>query len=171
MACALTQGYSLECRDNAGGAVSVYLIEAANVSGVTSASGLVSVIAKANNKRFWKYNQIRGNSEAKEEIESNEANGVVVYNQTINLVLTKMQAAIRNEIILLAQNYLIAVVQDRNGKYWLYGYPDGLVLTTGSAGTGKAGTDLNGYTLNFTAQQAALALEVESSVIATLETP
>lgn len=171
MPCALTQGYSLECRDNAGGTVSVYLIESANVTGVTSAAGIVSAIAKTGNKRFWKYNQIRGNAESKEDIESNEGNGVVVYNQTINLVMTKMQAALRNEIILLAQNYLIAVVQDRNGKYWLYGYPDGLVLTSGSAGTGKAGTDLNGYTLNFTSQQAALALEVNASVIATLETP
>lgn len=171
MACALTQGMTLDCRDNAGGMKAAWLIEHANVSGVTSASGIATAILKANNKRFWKYNQIRGNSEAKEEIESNEANGVVVYNQTMNLVVTKMQASVRNEIILLAQNYLIAVVQDRNDKYWLYGWPEGLILSTGGAGTGKAGTDLNGYTLNFTAQQATLALEVSSSVIAGLETP
>lgn len=171
MACALTQGYSLDCRDNAGGMVSAYLIEAANVTGVTSAAGIVSAVAKANNKRFWKYNQIRGNSEAKETIESNEGNGVVVYNQTVDLVLTKMQASIRNEIVLLAQNYLYAVVQDRNSKYWLYGYPDGLILKSGTTGTGKAGTDLNGYTLNFDSQLAAPALEVNASVIATLEVP
>lgn len=171
MACALTQGYTLDCRDNAGGAKAFWLIEFANVSGVTSSAGVVSVIGKANNKRFWKYEQIRGNAEAKEDIESNEGNGVVVYNQAVTLILTKMQASLRNEIILLAQNYLIMVVQDRNDKYWLYGWPEGMILATGGAGTGKAGTDLNGYTLNFTGQQPALALEVESSVIAGLTTP
>lgn len=168
MACALTQGYTLDCRDNIGGAKAVWLIEFANVSGVTSSAGLVSVVGKANNKRFWKYEQIRGNAEAKEDIEANEGNGVVVYNQTLTIILTKLQASLRNEIVLLAQNNLIAVVQDRNDKYWLYGWPEPLILATGGAGTGKAGTDLNGYTLNFTGQQPTLALEVDSSIIAGL---
>lgn len=171
MPCALTQGYALDCRDNAGGMKAAWIIEHANVSGVTSAAGIVTAISKANNKRFWKYQQIRGNAEAKEDIESNEANGVVVYNQSISLVLTKLQASLRNEIILMAQNYIIVVVQDRNDKYWLYGWPEGLIIATGSAGTGKAGTDLNGYTLNLTGQQSALALEVTSGIIAGLEVP
>lgn len=173
MACALTQGYSLDCRDSMGGVGSIWLIEHANVSGVTSAAGIVTAISKANNRRFWKYQQTRNTAEGKEDIESNEGNGVVVYNQTLTIVLHKLQASLRNEIILLAQNYLIAVVQDRSPtpKYWLYGWPEGLILSTGGGGTGKAGTDLNGYALNFTAQQAVLALEVQSSVIAGLETP
>lgn len=171
MACALTQGYTLDCRDNAGGMKAAWMIEFANVTGVTSAAGIVSAIAKANNARFWKYEQIRGNAEAKEDIEQNEGNGVTVYNQAVTLILTKMQASLRNEIVLLAKNYLVMVVQDRNDKYWLYGWTEGLILATGGAGTGKAGTDLNGYTLNFTGQQTALALEVSSSVITTLTTP
>lgn len=171
MPCAFTQGYALDCRDNAGGAVALWIIEHGSVSGVTSASGIVSAITKTTGKRFWKYNQIRGNMEAKEEIESNQANGVVVFNQTINIVLTKMQASIRNEVLLLAQNNIVSVVQDRNGKYWLYGWTDPLVLSEGTIGTGKAGTDLNGYALTFTSQQAAPALEVSSSVITALETP
>lgn len=171
--CALTQGYILDCRDSMAGVSDIWLIEHANVSGITSAAGIVTAISKANNRRFWKYQQTRNTAEAKEEIESNVENGVVVYNQTLTMVLHKLQASLRNEIVLLAQNYLVAIVKDRNPtpKYWLYGWPEGLVLSTGGGGTGKAGTDLNGYTLNLTAQQSALALEVDSAIITGLEVP
>ena len=56
MPCALTQGYSLGCRDSAGGIKSVYFIAFENVSGITESAGTVSAIAKANNGRFYKYN-------------------------------------------------------------------------------------------------------------------
>lgn len=171
MPCALTQGYNLDCRDSLGGAKSVYLTEFANVSGITASAGVVSAITKTTGKRFWKYNQERGNLEASEDIETNIQNGVVVYKPTITMVLGKMQATIRNEIILLAMNDVVAVVEDRNGKFWYYGRQNGLALSTGKAGTGKAGTDLNGYTLTLTGEEPALALEVSSAIVSGLETP
>lgn len=172
MACALTQGYSLnDCRDSIGGIKSIYLIELGNVSGVTSSAGLISVIGKANNARFWKYNLTRATADAMEEIQISEENGTVFYNQTVNIVLNKLQATTRNEIVLLAQNRLAAVVEDRNGKYWYYGKGEGLLLNGGKATTGKAFGDRNGYELTFAGSEVALALEVNSSVITGLETP
>lgn len=171
MSCALSQGYTLDCRDNAGGAKAAWIIEHANVSGITHADGIITAIGKANNKRFWKYEQIKDTSEAKEDLQANEQNGTVFYAQSVELVLTKMQASIRNEISALAQNYLIIVVQDRNDKYWLYGETNGLTLSTGSAGTGKAMGDRNGYGLTFTGAEPELAKEVDSSIIAGLIVP
>lgn len=170
MACALTQGYELNCPDSMGGASDVWLIEFDNVSGVTSSNGIATAIAKANNKRFWRYKQKRGTCEAKDELQKNIENGTQFFNQTIVMAMNKMQASIRNEIILLAQNRLIAVVKDRNGKYWLYGKEDGLDLTQGTAGTGLANADRNGYGLTLTGSEKEPALEVDESVIATLET-
>ena len=37
MACALTQGYSLDCRDSLGGITEVYFIEKGNISAITVA--------------------------------------------------------------------------------------------------------------------------------------
>lgn len=171
MACALTQGYSLDCRDSVGGIKSLYLIEIDNVTGVTSTSGTASAIAKANNKRFWKYNLMRQTGEAMEEYTASEENGTFFHAQTVSFILNKMQASTRNEILLLAQNRLVAVVEDRNGKYWLYGKENGLILSGGSAKTGKAMGDRNGYELTFKGFEKDPALEVSSSVITGLETP
>lgn len=168
--CALTQGYELDCLEGMGGASDVWLIEFDNVSGVTHAAGIVTAIAKSNGKRFWRYKQRRGTLEAKEELQKNIEAGTLFWNQTIDMALTKMQASIRNEIVLLAQNRLIAVVKDRNAKYWLYGKEDGLDLMNATPGTGKANADRNGYGLTLTAAESQPALEVNESVISTLET-
>jgi hypothetical protein len=171
MACALTQGYTLDCRDSAGGVKSVYFIEHGNVTGVTVASGVVSAIAKAGGGRFYKYTLHRATASFTEEFQDNIQNGTVFNRQTLNIILNKMQASLRNEISLLAANVLLAVVEDQNGKYWLAGYENGLMREGGSGGTGTALGDRNGYTLNFTGDERIMAYEVNSSVIAGLTTP
>jgi hypothetical protein len=170
MACALTTGYSLDCRDSAGGVKSVYFIEIDNVSGVTSASGTISAIAKANNRAFYKYNLQRATAEASEAYNDSAENGTSFHTQTLNIVLNKMQAATRNEIALLAQNRLLAVIEDRNGKYWLYGKENGLQRAGGKSGTGKAFGDRNGYELTFVGEEKDSAMEVSSGIIAGLLT-
>lgn len=171
MACALTQGYTLGCRDSAGGIVSVWLIEFDNVSGITKASGEATAIAKANNGRFYKYNLERATGDWMEEYQDSRENGTSFHNQTLNIILNKMQASWSQEIKLLAQNRLIAVVQDRNTKYWLLGEESGIMRSGGKAGSGKAGGDRNGYELTFTSENVDPALEVSSGIIAGLTTP
>jgi len=171
MACALTTGYTLDCRDSVGGLKSVYLIEIDNVSGVTSAAGVATAISKANGGRFWKYNLVKATGEATEEYQASEENGTFFHNQSINVILNKMQAATRNEIVLLSQNRLMAVIEDRNGKYWLYGKDNGLTLSAGSAKTGVAMGDRNGYELTFSGAEEDPALEVTSGIIAGLIVP
>src|SRR4249919_941716 len=112
MSCGLTTGFLLDCRDSRGGIKAIWIIETANVSGVTSAAGVITAISKANNARFWKYLLTRGVGEATEEIQANEENGTLFWNQSVTIAINKLQAATRNEIILLAQNYLSMVVQD-----------------------------------------------------------
>lgn len=169
--CALTQGYSLDCKDGAGGVKNIWIANFSNVSGVTASAGVISAIAKANNGRFWKYEQYRDTSEAFEDITGDPIAGTVFYAQTVNIALRKMQASIRNEIKLLASALTVMVVQDRNDKYWYYGETGGMDLNTGKISTGKAMADKNGYDLTFTGGEPSPAQEVESSVIATLTTP
>lgn len=171
MACALTQGYSLDCRDGAGGVKNVWIANYSNVSGVTAADGIITAISKANNGRFWKYEQYRDTSEAFEEINGSSENGTVFYAQSVVLALRKMQASIRNEIKLLASALTVMVVEDRQGKYWYYGETNGLELNTGRIGTGKVMGDKNGYDLTFNGAEPSPAQEVSADVIAGLTTP
>lgn len=171
MACALTQGYSLGCRDSAGGIKDVHLIEFDNVSGITQSAGTATVISKANNARFWKYILKRSTGEWMEEYNDSSENGTSFNKQTLSLVINKMETSVSQEIKLLAQNRLLAVVQDRNGKYWLLGETNGLERDGGKAGSGKAFGDRNGYELTFTTEQVLPAIEVSSGIIAGLVTP
>lgn len=168
MACALTQGYSLDCKDSVGGIKAVWFIASDDVSSITEASGIVSAITKAGGKVFYKYELVKNTGSLTETVTASVENGTVFYAQELSIVLNKMQANTRNEILLLAKNNLIAVVQDSNSKYWLLGKENGIDITGGTAGTGTAQGDRNGYTLTFSGGEPALAPEVSSGIIAGL---
>jgi len=170
MACALTQGYTLDCRDSLGGVVEVYFTEAANVTASTEASGVITALTKATGKRFWKYELVKDTSMMNQTLTASVANGSVFYAQELQIVLNKLQTNTRNEILLLAQNSLVAVVKDSNGLYWYLGKTRGIDITAGTAGTGTAQGDRSGFTLTFTGSEPALAPSVAQSVYSVLTT-
>jgi hypothetical protein len=171
MACALTQGYTLDCRDSLGGIVEVYFTEAANVTSTTEASGVITALTKASGKRFWKYELVKDTSMINQTLTSSVANGTVFYAQELQIVLNKLQVNTRNEILLLAKNSLVAVVKDSNGLYWYLGKTRGIDLTAGTAGSGTAQGDRSGFSLTFTGSEPALAPSVQGSVANDLTTP
>lgn len=168
MACALTQGYTLDCKDSLGGIKAIWLINHANVTAITEASGIVSAITKASGKVFYKYELVKNTGSLTETITASVENGTVFYAQELSVVLNKLQANTRNEILLLAQATLMVVVQDANDKYWLIGRVAGMDLTGGTSATGTAQGDRSGYTLTFTGGEKELAPTVNSNIIAGL---
>lgn len=165
MPCALTRGYTLDCRDSLGGITEVYFIESGNVTSVSEASGVVTTVLKATGKLFRKYELVPGTSALTENINANVQNGTVFYSQELSIILNKLQTNTRNEILLLAQNNLMVVVGDNNGKYWLLGRTRAMQLTGGNGATGTAQGDRSGYTLTFTAQEKELSQEVSAGII------
>jgi hypothetical protein len=168
MPCALTQSLTLDCRDSIGGLKSVMFIEFANVTAITAASGIVTAITKAAGKKFYKYELAKETSQFTETFTSSVANGTFFYAQELSIVLNKLQTNVRNEILLLAQNNLLAIAEDKNGSYWLLGRLNGLDVTGGNAASGTANGDRSGYTITLTAQEKELAISVNSGIIAAL---
>ena len=168
MPCALTQGYVLDCKDSLGGMTEVLFIAKADVTATTEASGVITAITKAAGKRFYKYELVKETANFVENINASVENGTVFYQQELTIVLNKMMANTRNEILLLAQSLLVAIAKDNNNKYWYLGKVNGLDITAGNSGTGTAIGDRSGYTLTFTGKEAALAPEVSSSIITAL---
>jgi hypothetical protein len=165
MACALTQGYTLDCKDSLGGLKSVLFIESENVSVATEAAGVVTDISLAVGKYFYKYELVKETSMFMETVTASVQNGTIFYAQELTIVLNKLQANTRNEILLLAKNNLVAIVEDKNGKYWYLGQDGGLDITGGTAGSGTAAGDRSGYELTFSGQEKELAPEVLDSII------
>jgi len=171
MACALTQDYNLDCRDAVGGLKEVYFIELGNLSSFTEASGVVTAMTKAAGKRFYKYQLVKQTAMFDDTLTGNEENGTLYSVQKLTVALNKMQANTRNELQLLAKNLLVAVAIDRNGKGFLLGATNGLVLKTVKGTSGTKMGDRNGYDLDFEGSEPNLAQEVSSSVITALLTP
>lgn len=174
MACALSQGIVLDCRDSMGGVKHVFIMEWANLDGtaaITEASGVITAIDKVATKRFWKYQLPKNTAVAGSAMAGSEENGTVVWTPTISIVANKLQASVRNEIKLLAQNRVVMVVVDMNNKGWLFGKENALTLTEAGSSTGTAGADRNGYTMTFAGQEREPEVEVDSATLATLETP
>jgi hypothetical protein len=170
VSCALTSDYSFGCDVGTGGAKEVWLIEFNNVTAMVESSGNITSITKASGKIFRKYQLVRETATFEETITGNIANGTIFYDQKGTIIINKQNIAVRNEILLLARNFLIAIVHDQNDTYRLFGRNNGLRLESGSAATGTAWGDRNGYTLDFTGKEPELAPFVDSSVISTLQT-
>ena len=152
MACALTQGYSLDCRDSYGGVKSIYIMEIDNATTITAAAGVVTAITKAIGKKFYKYALVAHTAEGAEDYSLSREAGTSENTQSVKFPINKMSVAVRNELLLLGKNRLLIVLLDENGTAWMYGKEYGLMLDKTSAKTGVALSDRNGYELELRKQ-------------------
>ena len=156
MPCALTQSYTLDCKDSLGGLKEVWFAAVEDVASWTGTSGTYTAVTMDSVKYFWKYELVKESSNFAEAVNTNVQNGTVFYAQTLEIILNKLQVNTRNEILLLAKNRLVALVKDNNDKIWVLGFANGLDITGGGSATGTAFGDRNGYTLTFTGNEKEL---------------
>lgn len=88
------------------------------------------------------------------ELTKDEANGTNMYTNTITLQFTRMEQSKHLEIEALAKEHLVAVVEDNNGEYHLFGVDGYVSLDTDTTQSGQAYEDLNGYQLSLSAASA-----------------
>ena len=163
MACDITAGFSLGCRDNAGGIKTLYILSG-SVSSITEVSGEITGIDGSG--VFYQFDLTRGTSDFTETINGSTENGTVFYESTVNAVFLKMQSALRNQMKVLAQNPDLKLVVETNNagvdgdKFFYVGEVYGAQLNGGQGQTGTAIGDANGYTLTFTAQEPNPAIPV-----------
>lgn len=147
MSCAITQGFTLDCRDSVGGIQALYINTVANITAYTEASGTVSALTKSG--VFYKYELEEENSMAQSVATGNRQNGTVFFAQEITAIFQKLTYQTRDKLVALHKNRLVIVVKDNNGKFWIMGKDRGLMTTTSTGATGTAMGDLNGYTVVF----------------------
>ena len=162
MACSLTlTGRSLPCRDALGGVKKVWMAAFADGLWDAVASGEIPDAAAALTLRD--YVSPKNSSSLTQTVNASVENGTVFYSQVLSLVLNKPVAADITEIQNLAKGRLAIVVQDNNDNYFVMGHIRGAELTGGTIASGTALGDLNGYTLEFTAEEAIPAPFLDSA--------
>jgi hypothetical protein len=167
MPCAITSGFQLGCRDNTGGIKNIYILSG-SLGNITGSQGLITSISGSGT--YYQFQLFRQTSNYSEEIVATPENGTVVYNQTCNAVFFKIQTATRNQVRVLAQNpNLSIIIETNNGsengaaRWFLMGQVNGAQLLSGTAATGTAFSDLNGYNLVFSGNEPNPASEISGS--------
>jgi hypothetical protein len=164
----LNTGITQSCRQSMGGVKRFLIAELGAITSITAASGVVTTINKTG--LFYEFTPNRKSSAGSAPIAQSVENGQVSFNHTVSMVFGKREAAKRNALLVLAQKPVVVIEEDRNGKYFLYGWDYGLDFTEGGSESGTASTDLNGYNVTLSGEQKELEYEVDSSIIAGLLT-
>lgn len=163
MACTLTTGRELPCKDSVGGIKAVYLADYGSLGTLTVTAGEVTAISAVAPTLFQF--DVKGNSSLEQTINSSRENGTTFYEQTLNLTLTKLDLATQQEIVTIAKARPHIFVEDYNGNYFLVGAVHGADVSGGTVVTGAAMGDLSGFTLVFTAQETLPAYFVTASIV------
>jgi hypothetical protein len=157
MACALTTGFTLDCKDAIGGIKSIRFATKADYDALTAtvASGEVTAIGSVS-AVFYKYELRRETSSFNDDPQADQATGSLHYKPSISMVMNKLDTAKRKEVQLLAKNRLVAIVETQipddsngDGDFWVLGHANGLDMTPSIGGSGTAPGDRNGYELSF----------------------
>jgi hypothetical protein len=164
MACLLTTGYTLGCRDNIGGIQAVYIGEY-NGDGLTytlDANQVIGTFSGATVSFYTFEQEIETGSYTENGVFSTE-NGTGFYEQTLAITLHKLEASLRNKLMILGQGKWRIIVLDQRGKYWLMGYQNPVRVSASTPGLGKAYGDLNGAVVTFMGKEPGIAYEVSSA--------
>ena len=153
----LTRGRLTSCKDAIGGLKSVYFIpDLIPTADITYGLDGQSVTTVANTPAAFKYDLHLGN-DLTQNVQSSPENGTTYFEQVLSLTLKKLSAEDNVELRELAYGYPTILVEDNMGNYMFVGLTNGSDVTGGTAVTGAAMGDLNGYTLTFTANEPTYA--------------
>ena len=163
MSCPLTQNYALPCRDSIGGIRKLYIATLADYEAlVETVSGGDITEFGTPSLVFQSYEQLKETSAVTETITASIQNGTVYMATEVTVVLPKLATATRDEIKLLAQNRVVIMytTNDETPNTFVVGRSNGLEITAGTAATGTAFGDLQGYTLTFSGMEPAMSLKL-----------
>ena len=171
MGCPITlTGIAYECKDAVGGIKEVLIFEDySNVASVDTSLGKVSAItldSSLNKPKVFKFRKETGTFDTAATT-SDEA-GTTFYQTDVVLQFTKMETAKRLEIGALLIGNVSMIVKDGNGIYWYLGKDYPVTASAGTATSGKAMGDFNGYTITLVDKSVEFPFEVPQSVINTL---
>lgn len=165
MACVLTDGYLLGCRDNIGGVQEVYIGEwNGTAMGYTLGTTFSNIEAFTGaTVSFFKFEQEIETASYTENGEFSTENGTAFYTQTLEITLHRLDNELRNKLIILGQGKWRIIVKDQRGVYHLIGKQNPVRVSSSTPGVGKAYGDLNGAVITFEGKEPEIANIVDSA--------
>ena len=167
MACtSLTKGRGLDCNRVSGGVKYIYFgvydqfTAPIDGTGILVVNSEITDIEMGAGTGLYRYTVPRGSTTITDTITGSTENGTIFYTPTVNMVLNRLTKEDQNEIKLLGQTQVVVFAQLNaqlaNGHDVIVGLGvvNGMSLNAGSADSGAAFGDRNGYVLTFDGLEA-----------------
>lgn len=162
MACLINSTIALDCIDSIGGIKAAYIgVDVNWVSFAYNSDNMIIGATASPTASFYEYQLPKDTASFTETFNISNTNGTAFYDQALTIVLQKLSADKRNQLLLLSKNRNIQVIFiDNNNKIWLMGSSRGAVISAGTSVTGVAPGDANQYSITISAQEPAMAYEI-----------
>jgi len=164
MPCLMSTGRKLACKDAVGGIQKVFFGDYGTLGTATISGGIVTAFSGASYTLF-QYD-VKSASGLEQTITSSNDNGTTFFEQTLTLVLTKLDAPTQVELAKVIATRPHVFIQDNNGNYLAVGMTRGCDVN-GTISTGVALGDLNGYSLTITGQEPLMAQFITANLVTT----
>ena len=170
MACTITLGRALDCKDALGGLSKIFfvsdfvdgLVTAAGTGDGTAGSATVSAVAGESftvtdlpAMTVLQYDLRPDLSSFTVNVQSDPATGASLFEQTLNVVLQKHQEQDPEQLRLISRNRSQIFVLDNNDNVFLFGATYGMDLNGGTLTSGAARNEMSGSTLTFAGREPA----------------
>lgn len=162
MACLITKGRKIQCKEFIGG---LYKIWFANYGTINPVIGADSVITNFSGTTALFEYELKGTSKLDQTMTSNSDNGTTFVTQTLTLDLQGGDYSFNNEIKLLAYGRPHVFVQNNYGTVFYAGRFRGMNVDTALHTSGGAISEKFGYTLTLTGIENEYANYVSGSTI------
>ena len=166
MACNLTRGLLVDCKDQIGGLKKIFFTQSycsdirasatfngTNVLQMDTAGFANWDIYGGSTVNVFQYDLRPNLSSVTVNINSDPATGTTFFEQTLSLTLQKLTVAQTNELKLISYNRSQIFVLDNNDNVFLLGMDNGCDISGGTAVTGAAKGDMSGFTLELRAEE------------------
>jgi hypothetical protein len=160
----MSTGRKLACKDAVGGIQKVFFADYGTLGTATISGGIVTAFSGTTYTLF-QYD-VKSASGLEQTITSSNDNGTTFFEQTLTLVLTKLDAPTQVELAKVIATRPHVFIQDNNGNYLSVGMTRGCDVN-GTISTGVALGDLNGYSLTITGQEPLMAQFITANLVTT----
>jgi hypothetical protein len=163
MACDLSAGRNVPCKDVVGGIDAVYFVDFGNLGAITLTSDEVTDMAGTFSA--YKYD-VKGANSLEQAVTSSQDNGTTFFEQTLTLNLPKLTKEDMVQFKLMAYGRPHCVIVDNNGNALLAGKEHGLTVSAGSITSGAAFGDMSGTTLTLSGSEKLPANFIAGATVA-----
>jgi hypothetical protein len=156
MSCYISSGVALGCSDGIGGIKKIYIVGGGgSVTGLTyNTSGSITGATSTTGTTIYGFELKRNTSSLSQNTTKNFENGTIFWEQVLTAVFYKYDQDKRNQLKILGQNDQLQIIAvDQNDVQYYLGQVNGMYLSGGSAATGTAYGDRNGFEMIFTGQE------------------